>query len=1564
MPTLCTLIRNDQIFTTTLPDAVSGRYEIADLDAYDRPRPLAYIEAQDENWYLSCFGGAQLLTSGDGKIGKNAETTDSDLDSSMARVRLGSDDTMLQILNNQNEVYSLFIRQPPAGETTYQKFIFASPGEICMGRSEENDLILASPFVSSRHATLRYKQDGFFLYDHGSANGSFINDLRVDADCAHKLAFGDCIWIMGLKLIIGQDFFTLNHPAPLAANYQKQLLAKGINEYRLPLPLPEHDDKMDGTLRGGQGSAFFRSPRVWRQVSPAEFIIEEPPSMQETEEPPALLRIGPSLAMAMGSGLMAVNMFSNAASGSSLMTMVSSGGMVFVMVLGAVLWPILQTRYNKRKGVSKEEKRQSLYLRYLDRRWAEIERARQLQATIFSENRLSASECLRLLMRQDRRLFERMPSNADFLEVRLGKGIERFQAQIKWPADKLTLTVDPLFERVLEYSRLNLDLDGIPVALSLIERNVIGLTSGFAAGLERRKLLWAYLRDLLIQVITLHAPDEVKLVLFVENAERMEWNFATALPNVFTNNEEIRLIAATIGEAAYLSRYLEQILAQRAESKDPDSRSQRPLPHFILINANGEIGKNLHIIKRISALSDNCGFSIIQIAENITDLAKDTNCIIEFDLDANRSQKKVAAETESLMADKASWYDPADPAQQILFTCDPAVPLEESRQIPCHMSALNYTQHQEITSVLPKSLGFFEMFRVGKPEHLNIIRRWKDSDPIHSLAAPLGLGGDGEMCFVDVHEDAHGPHGLVAGTTGSGKSELIISYILSLCVRFKPDELSFVLIDYKGGGLAGIFDGKEYRLPHLSGTITNLDGAAINRSLVSIRSELRRRQAKFNEARDIAGLGSVDIYKYQELYRAGIVSDPIAHLMIISDEFAELKAQQPDFMDELISTARIGRSLGVHLILATQKPTGVVNDQIWTNSRFKLCLKVADAADSKEMIRREDAAALTQPGRYCFLVGYNELFETAQGAYSGGRYIPAETYVEKVDNSVVLISDTGQQLTAATPKAQHNVATEAVADIPEAVALFRHICECACKESLFASKLWLEPIPPLITLNTIYAKYGDQVRESSVDSCILDPLIGELDDPENQTQRPLTLPLTDQGNTIIYGSTGSGKAQLLFTLLYDLISLHSPATFNAYLLDFGAETLGAFGHAPQVGDVIYALESDKLESFFKLLHAKLTRRKRFFVDRGDGFAAFARQPPAADDGTTMPTILVVINNFEVFSELYEEKMDALVSITRDGLRYGIIFILTCSRSNAVSYRLLPNFSQRLVLQMNSSDDYLSIFGSMRGVLPPAGFARGLIQSGALYEFQACHITDDGSDRQAVQTLATTLFARTTSAQPGWVAAPKTPVLPERVTLADFDDLLTVRRLPLGISKEDIEPLYHDFSAQRVFCVFGSDSNLLSEFFGGLLEASATLESVRRVMVIKPGLSLPEPASDILLVIPDLAAVWAAQGEDARETWIPFFESGAHRALAGVLIGGDPAGFGTFKYDGWYNSLTSQFGGVWLGAGLDSQNFFSLNYAREYAQVLPAGFGWAIRNGKAILMKYLTAPHFKMLEPSP
>ncbi|MDR1013749.1 MAG: type VII secretion protein EssC [Coriobacteriales bacterium] len=1610
-----TLMSRKRLSTVVLPDEVTGKHWLTLPDAHGRERRIAAIEAHGDIWAISPSASFALLapdgTPGSEPVRELALPQTGGLFSLVSAAErtggagaLGAADIVGAACDGLVDSgtgaagtaaeFSLFVEPVSDGTRSYRKYRLPREGEVTIGRAKTGVLVFDRRAVGARHAALQVRCDGVTLVALPGSGGVYLNGVALGAGRSLEMKVGDCVYLMGFRLILGAGFIAVNNPEGLLSVPSQEVVAP------LEPELPGTDVGRVGSVAAaasfdrdadGDGTdspnAFYRSPRVWRSVTSAELTVEEPPAMQKQEDPPAILRIGPSLGMALVSALMGFSMFSNVIDGSgSIAQAVPMLGMVVVMLAGALLWPTLQTRYNKRKADAAEARRQQVYVSYLDKRWAEIEHERLVQTEIHTENRVSVEECYVRVRQRDRRLFERKPGHSDFLELRVGTGDLPFAASVKWPQEKLALTDDLLLERAFEYARNPLELKGAPISLPLATYHNCGLLGNAREGIDARNGLWRFLRGLIMQICALHAPDEVKLVLLADPREEAAWGFMKGLPHCLDANGLLRFIATSQQEATYLSKQLDATLAKRIDEKGGSDESYDV--HYVLIDASRGLAKSAGVFAKVQKLSGVYGFYTLALSDAIHALPKDINCILRLYPQDNPNG--------------ADYRDPASPMQTTSFIPDIAVRAQVANDFSEALGRIEYlSASEEGKGVLPNGIGFLEMFEVGRAEHLNISRRWAESDPINTLEAPLGVDAQGALSMLDAHEDAHGPHGLVAGTTGSGKSELIITWILSLAVSYRPQEVAFVLIDYKGGGLAGIFDSEKHRLPHLSGTITNLDGAAINRSLVSINSELKRRQDAFNRARDLAGLGSVDIYKYQELYRSGVVAEPIPHLFIISDEFAELKSQQPEFMDELISAARIGRSLGVHLVLATQKPSGVVNDQIWSNAKFKLCLKVADAADSREMIKRDDAAEFTNPGRYCLLVGYNEFFTVGQGAYAGGTYRPQEQFVKKVDDAVVLISNVARPLLQAKlqPKGRQGASgasggpvglsvAVASASEPESVAVLKHLHQIAADEKAVAPQLWLPPIPPVVSLADLCQKYAG--RATAGDTMRLDPAIGELDDPKSQSQRLLTLPLSEGGNAVVYGSQGAGKSELLVTLLYDLLQRHSARTLNVYILDLGAESLGLFGSAPQVGDVVYAADAEKFETFFKLMEAEFNARRSLFSAIDGGYAAYA-----AADGRVVgidepkPNIVVVINNFEVFNELYDRHLDALTALTRDGTRYGITFVLTCSRGNGVSYRLAPNFKQFLALEMNSDDDYMSIFGSIRGVVRPSGKMRGLVRQDEIHEFQGAHLALDGSDLESVRALVSRLAAEQ-EAHPERFQAPALPVLPETVGLDSFGlTSVALERVPLGFDKESISAVFADFNACRVFLAVGPDTERRLAFLRGLTKVLCRVEG-KHLTVYDVGGSLEaedavgdatvgaafdaeivsgrertsaslaallvdgqEALSRRVVVFTDLREAFDALEAETKAAWEQFFAAGRQSELGGVVVGGDPGRFSSFGYEQWYRELISTGNGIWVADGFDSQQALKVSrYLPDYRQPVPEGFGWVVTRGKAALVKHV------------
>ncbi len=1408
----------------------------------------------------------------------------------------------------------------------FTKYLVREDIDLTIGRTEQCDVCYANSFVSSRHAVLSFRSGKWVVQDTASTNGTFVNDVRVQKA---ELQVGDTIFIMGLKIVVGKNFVAFNNPD------SKVAISGKLRKYvaQTPEPIDEED-----AYELGEQSFFYRSPRFKRDIETAVFKIDSPPNSPISEEMPWLLVMGSSMAM----GMMSLVTLVSAIASRNITSMVMGGS----MLLGTVLLPIITKSYEKNRKQKKEQLRQRKYREYLDQVTVQINEACQLQEEIHIENSETIAECEDRIRQTRRNLWERGVGQNDFLKVRVGSGEGKLDAEFRYSERRFSLDDDNLQEELYTLCEREKPLHNIPITYSLYENPISGV-------IGKRKRVVEFAKGLIIHLAALYSYDEVKFI-FLYDQEETDFAFVKWLPHVWSDDNKFRFIATNANEAKELSAYMEREIEARTQMNATELEDAKP--QYIVFSMSKTLAARSEMIKKILSAKDNLHMSLVTFYDELKNLPKECSMVVELESGSGRlfDKNDISGKRIDFTPDIFVSGDPMDLSVILANT-------------PLDTTASNFK--------LPGMITFLELFGVGKVEHLNALTRWRENDPTKSLEAAVGVDTYGETFMLDLHEKFHGPHGLVAGMTGSGKSEFIITYILSLAVNYHPDEVAFILIDYKGGGMAKSFE----KLPHTAGIITNLDGAAIKRSLVSIESELKRRQAIFAEASKKIGVSNIDIYKYQKLYREGTVSEPLQHLFIISDEFAELKTQQPEFMTQLVSAARIGRSLGVHLILATQKPSGVVDDQIWSNSRFRVCLKVQERADSMDMLKRPDAAELTDTGRFYLQVGYNEMFELGQSAWSGASYYPSDKVVKEKDNSVVVIDTNGHPIKQVKADKKRALQGNAKKQLDVITEYLRGIAE---EENIHVRPLWLEPIPAMILLDDLREKY--QTKTSHFQ---LNPVIGEYDDPAHQQQCVLRLPISTEGNVVVYGSAGSGKTSFLNAMLYSLIHEHTPEEVNLYILDFASETLRAFQKAPHVGDVILSYEAEKISNLFKMLYAEIEKRKKLFADYGGDYVSYVKS-----SGKVLPSIVVSVNNFAAFTEMYEEKEEAISYLSREGTKYGIYFVLTALGTGGVRFRLLQNFKQLLVLQMNDEADYSTVVGKTDGLYPSKYKGRGLIKREEIYEFQIASLVDSEVPFAFIQKACRELADRWTGQ-----TARKIPILPDVVDsefLSEYVDKNRKLFVPIGVEKNSLNVHRYPFDVSYINVVMssGAECHGFTSDLVGLLADTTQLQGMvfdmPKTIGKKPaGLTLSTSAKEceaqvdklfdmvltrnnsykdagekgeatpifepVFVVINSLNSLRNSLSERGMEKLSLILEKGSVNYGINILIAEQVKNISAVSFEKWYKANVSPSSGIWVGNGITEQ--YQMKASKTTAEMheeITADFGFSLIQGKCVKVKLL------------
>ena len=822
-------------------------------------------------------------------------------------------------------------------------------GNVFLGRSDEMDVVIdINGSVSRKCAAIRLDKSGnHHIEDLSGKTGIYVNGCR---EVSKQLSFGDEIYIMGTTIMYFSEFVVM--PGNIKTTLER------VTEFECLTPLAATEE-----------SEYVRTPRIIKSEESGKIVIDAPTPPQQRKDMPFILAVGPSLTMSMAMLASLGVTISNVLNGGSMGSLITSAVMAVSMLAGAVFWPSLLRFYNKRQDKKNERHRRKRYTAYLTEKETEIRSKYERNIRILNENLMPSPEALAsFISERNRRLWERTPKDQDFLKVRLGIGENDFLIDIQSPPKGFSLEDDPMLDKAIELKNKYSVMRNVPIALSLMDKKVVGVVGDTID----------VLKVVVTNLIALHSSDEVKLVLIYNATELNALHWANDLPHTWSNDKKQRYIATNRDEAKALLTSLEETIAEReAVLQNHDIRT----PHYVVLVLDEKLVEDIPFRRFLINSENNIGISTVFFGKYFSNIPKECIAIIQKDTDIsgiyvknendNRFIKYVADDVNNSLIEKISIG---------------------INKIP--------VKTEKGKASVPDRVNFLDMYRVGNVNALEIMNHWRTNISEKSLAAPIGVKAGGEIFELDIHEKYHGCHGLVAGTTGSGKSEFLQAYILSMMVKYSPNEVAFVLVDFKGGDMARPF----LRSPHLAATISNLSGNTLHRALISLEAEVKSRQNIFNRSAEDLGVDKIDINSYHKFFKDKKLKLPLPHLIIVIDEFAQLKSQHPEFMSKLVDIAQVGRSLGIHLILATQRPSGVIDPQIWSNSKFKVCLKVLDKQDSMDMINHPEAALIKQPGRAYVQVGYDEIFEQIQSGYSGADYIEQEQYIDEDSVSVNLVN--------------------------------------------------------------------------------------------------------------------------------------------------------------------------------------------------------------------------------------------------------------------------------------------------------------------------------------------------------------------------------------------------------------------------------------------------------------------------------------------------------------------------------------------------------------------------------
>lgn len=979
------------------------------------------------------------------------------------------------------------------------------------------------------------------------------------------------------------------------------------------------------------------------------------------------------------------------------------------------------------------------------------------------------TQVLDICARHSAQLWNRRSTDDSWLRVRVGTGTVDSHITLEDPS-KME------FERITKWR-----LDRFPVTVSLPDAGCVGCTGD-------PEKLYPVVSWMVMQMAALHSTRDLSLYLLSPRSKEadapqgIDWTFAQWLPQFVPQfgQNAVRTVAVSAEDLALRISELVAMLDERKSEQERQSTKHWLSPAVVTVMEHAHVLRSMPGVIRLLQEGPALGIYTLCIDVDERMLPEECQTVITATHESLRVESNIADDVFDIMPDLVSrdWLDALAGA---LAPIEDGSPSDDQSAIPDRSRLLDLL---DLT-----------------PTAEQIEARWALYP--RSTACVIGESVDGPF-GLDISRD--GPHGLIGGTTGSGKSELLQSLVASFAVTNTPQALNFVLVDYKGG--AAFKDCVQ--LPHTVGMVTDLDNHLVSRALVSLGAELNYREHLLAKA------GAKDLEDYIDMRESKPGIPEIPRLLIVIDEFASLSRELPDFVTGLVNIAQRGRSLGIHLLLATQRPGGVVSPEIRANTNLRIALRMTDAAESQDVIDAKDAALISKstPGRAVVRLGSNSLVPF-QSARVGGRYVnPSKSKGEEVAQAPFVRSVAFAKLGSPVPQRPQTKKSKGDVNVTDLKMLVDAINEVARREHIPEQRQpWLPALPENIDLK--HVKQLDRAGTVANPSHAVIPFaLGDY--PQSQQQLAVTIDTARFGNMFIVGTSRAGKSTTLKTIAYEGAMVYSPRDLHIYCIDAGSGAIAPLGALPNVGVVALRSETQKIERLIGKLEAEakgraglLSRDGYSSIDEYNGSATAAREG-------RLPHIVVMLDSWDGFTSVFQSYdggslIDRLQILMREGPSCGIHFIITGDHS-LLGGRMSVLADSKVLLRLVDSSDYMEVGMPSREVPEKIADGRGYrSEDGA--EIQIAQIREGVSgqeESELIRAAGAKLMRERDNDLPRCVMPFSIEQLPDEVTLTSIaEDIRANGNSPgddmivLGVGGEDNEPITFDTTSMLMLPVFGT-----------------------------------------------------------------------------------------------------------------------------------------------------------------